>query len=38
MFLSKRSNGVYYLWFNDESGKRCKISAKTHSKPEAQKF
>jgi site-specific recombinase XerD len=38
MFLSKRSNGVYYLWFWDESGKRSKVSTKTHSKPEAQRF
>jgi len=38
MFLSKRSNGVYYLWYYDEGGKIRKVSSKTHSKPEAQKF
>jgi len=36
MFLSKRSNGVYYLWYYDEGGKKRKLSTKTHSKPEAQ--
>ncbi len=38
MFLSKRSSGVYYLWYNDESGKKCKVSTKTCSKAEAQRF
>jgi site-specific recombinase XerD len=38
MFLSKRSNGVYYLWYYDESGRKCKVSTKSRSKPEAQRF
>jgi len=38
MFLSKRSNGVYYLWYTDESGKKCKGSTKTCSKSEVQRF
>jgi integrase len=38
MFLSKRSNRVYYLWYYDESGRKRKVSTNTHSKPEAQHF
>jgi len=29
MFLSKRSDGVYYIWFYDESGKKRKVRPKT---------
>lgn len=39
MFLSKRQNGFYYLFINDEhTGKRKMISCKTKYKPEAMKF
>jgi len=38
MFLSKRSNGVYYLWFIDESGKKRKVSTGCYLKSEALKF
>jgi len=39
MFLSKRQNGFYYLFFLDENtGKRKMISCKTKYKPEAMKF
>jgi len=39
MFISKRSNGNYYLFYNDEyTGKRKMISCKTRYKPEAMKY
>ena len=39
MFLSKRQNGFYYLFFLDENtGKRKMMSCKTKYKPEAMKF
>lgn len=39
MFVTKRANGYYYLYFNVEgSGKRKMISCKTKKKPEALKF
>ena len=38
MFLSRRSNGLYYLWFEDEFGKRRKVSTRTTLKSEANKF
>ena len=38
MFLSKRANGTYYLWFQDESGKRYKVSTGCKTKPEAMVF
>ena len=38
MFLAKRSNGVYYLWFIDEAGHRQKISTGSTLKPDAIKF
>lgn len=39
MFLSKRQNGNYYLFFTDENtGKRKMMSCKTKKKPEAIKF
>jgi integrase len=37
MFLSKR-NGIYYLWYSDESGRKQKISTHTSHKPEAIQF
>ena len=37
MFLSRRSNGYYYLWY-DKKGKRMKISCKTKKKSEALLF
>lgn len=37
MFLFKRKNGYYYLYF-DEGGKQKKVSTKTKSKSEALKF
>jgi len=39
MFVTKRVNGYYYLYFNNEiSGKRTMVSCKTKKKPEAMKF
>ena len=38
MFLSKRSNGLYYVWFFDRDGKRQKVSTGTKLKQEATKF
>ena len=37
MFLSKY-RGFYYLYFNDETGNRKKVSCKTKFKPDALKF
>ena len=37
MHLSKR-NGIYYLWWKDEAGKRRKASTRSTSKPEALQF
>jgi len=39
MFLSKRQNGIYYLFINDEhSGKRKVVSCMTKNKSKALKF
>jgi integrase len=38
VFLSRRSGGFYYLWYEDEFGRRRKISTKTTRKPEAVEF
>lgn len=38
MFLSRRDNGVYYLFFFDEAGNRRKVSTKARRKPEALLF
>ena len=38
MFLSKRSNGIYYLWFTDELGRRQKVSARCMRKSQALRF
>ncbi len=38
MILSKRSNGVYYVIYSQENGKRTRISTKTKLKVEALKF
>ena len=38
MFLSKRSNGIYYLWYFDDSGKRHKVSTGCQLKSDALKF
>jgi site-specific recombinase XerD len=38
MFLSKRSNGIYYLWFVDDGGKKQKVSTGCSLKSEALKF
>jgi integrase len=38
MFLSKHSNGIYYLWFNDGEGKRQKVSTRCRLKTDAYKF
>ena len=38
MFLSKRSNGIYYLWFMDERGRKQKVSTRCSHKPDAVKF
>ena len=37
MFLSKR-NGIYYLWYTDEAGRKQKVSTRASSKSEAFKF
>lgn len=38
MFLSKRGNGVYTLYYQNEKGKRTSISCKTKLKSEANTF
>ena len=38
MTLSKRSNGIYYLWYHDESGKRRKVSTGCTRKSDALRF
>ncbi len=38
MFLSKRPNGIYYLYFQDNSGKRQKISTRSSNKSDALGF
>lgn len=38
MHISKRSNGIYYLWFTDELGRKKKISTGSSSKSDALKF
>lgn len=38
MFLSKRPNGVYYLYYTKQNGKRTSVSTKTKLKSEANKF
>jgi integrase len=38
MFLSKHSNGIYYLWFNDGEGKRQKVSTRCRLKTDAYRF
>jgi site-specific recombinase XerD len=38
MFLSKHSNGIWYLWFVNEQGKKQKVSTRSRYKPDAFKF
>jgi site-specific recombinase XerD len=38
MFLSKRSNGYYYIYFDNNLGKKNKVSTKTKFKKEALEF
>ena len=38
MFLSKHSNGIWYLWFVNEQGKKQKVSTHSRYKPDAFKF
>ena len=38
MFLSKHSNGFYYIYYTNNFGKRNKISTKCRMKSEAMKF
>lgn len=38
MFLSKRSNGYYYIYFDNELGKRNKVSTNSKFKKEALEF
>lgn len=38
MFLSKRSNGYYYIYFDNNLGKRNKVSTNTKFKKEAYEF
>ena len=37
MYLSKR-NGVFYLWWKDDAGKKRKVSTRATTKPEALQF
>ena len=36
--LSKRKNGIYYIFYDQPSGKRTCISTRTKYKAEANKF
>lgn len=38
MYLSKRQNGIYYVYYNQQNGKRTCISSGTKLKAEAIKF
>jgi len=38
MFLSKRPNGIYHLYYEQADGKRTSVSTKTKLKSEAYKF
>ena len=38
MFLSKRSNGYWYIWFYDEHGRKHKLSTKCRQKSDALRF
>jgi site-specific recombinase XerD len=38
MFLSKRSNGIYYLWYKDENGRKRKVSTRSKLKSDALRF
>lgn len=38
MFLSRRKSGFYYIFFNDDSGIRKKVSTRTKVKSEALEF
>ena len=38
MYLSRRSNGIYYLWYEDELGRKHKVSTRSTLKAEAIKF
>jgi len=38
MFLSKRSNGIYYLWFTADGGKKQKVSTGAKYKSDALRF
>ncbi|MBI3192951.1 MAG: tyrosine-type recombinase/integrase [Ignavibacteriae bacterium] len=38
MFLSKRSNGLYYLWFTNADGNKQKVSTGSSLKSDAVKF
>jgi hypothetical protein len=38
MYLSRRSNGVYYLWYEDDFGCKHKVSTRTTLKSEAIQF
>lgn len=38
MFLSKRSNGFYYLYYEDENGTKRKVSTRSRRKSDALKF
>jgi integrase len=38
MYLCKRSNGIYYVWFTDEYGRKQKISTRSKVKSDALNF
>ena len=38
MFLSKRPNGIYYIYYNDNSGKRKSVSTKATHKKDAYHY
>jgi predicted GIY-YIG superfamily endonuclease len=37
LFISKHKNGYYYIYYNDDNGKRQSITTKTKIKSEALK-
>ncbi len=38
MFLPKPSNGIYYLWYDDEVGRRHEVSTRCNVKTDALRF
>lgn len=38
MHISKRENGIYYVWYSDDNGRKIKRSTKAKTKSEALRF